>query len=190
MCDSSSHPTNCPSLHLNDISWISVGGLVLAVFLIPSPAQAQNTASSPGAANGCPVQVLRVSARGNFLAGGVNVQIKNASGKTIVGLVFNAALADATEHWKWLHWDFDDSRPIENFGWNKKIRNGLKARLSWPSTYLDFQHGGGGAFVLTSVLFEDGSVWEEARDRASCKAIWYNYHKSGLSRPVELPFRE
>jgi hypothetical protein len=88
---------------------------------------------------------------------GVSVRIKNVSGKRIVGLVFNAALADATEHWKWLRWDFDESRPVGEFGWNKLIKNGEVKKLSWYRADIAFEHGGG-AFVLTSALFEDGSV--------------------------------
>ena len=59
----------------------------------------------------------------------------------------------------------DAGRPIREFGWNKLIKPGEKKKLSWYHADLDFQHGGGGAFVLTSVLFQDGSVWEEANDR-------------------------
>ena len=88
---------------------------------------------------------------------GVSVRIKNVSGKRIVGLVFNAALADATEHWKWLRWDFDQSRPVREFGWNKLIKNGDVKKLSWYRADIDFEHGGG-AFVLTSALSEDGSA--------------------------------
>jgi len=117
------------------------------------------------------------------------VRIKNVSGKRIVGLVFNAALADATEHWKWLHWDFDEGRPVREFGWNKLIKNGEVKKLSWYRADIDFEHGGGGAFVLTSALFDDGSVWEEPGDSASCKYAWYNSHKKSFARPVELPFR-
>jgi len=190
MCDSSSSSENCLCSCASNISWISFSALVLTILLIPSAAQGQQVASGSSAANACPVQVLRVNPSSTLLADGVNVQVKNTSGKTVIGLMFNAALADATEHWKWLHWDFDDSRPIEEFGWNKKIKNGSKSRLSWPSRDLDFEHGGGGALVLTRVLFEDGSVWQEAPDHASCKALWHNYHKKGLTRPVELPFRE
>ena len=57
------------------------------------------------------------------------------------GLVFNAALADATEHWKWLHWDFDPGRPIREFGWNKLIRPGEKKKLSWYYADLDLGRG-------------------------------------------------
>jgi len=149
-----------------------------------SLAQAQSAGSSPGGAANCPVQLL------NFDPSAVNVKIRNTSGKAIVGLVFNAALADATEHWIWLHWDFDPGRPIREFGWNKLIKPGEKKKLSWDSAYLDFQHGGGGAFVLTSVLFQDGSIWEERNDSSSCKYVWYNSHKKAFVRPVQLPFRE
>jgi hypothetical protein len=126
----------------------------------------------------------------HFDPSGVSVRIKNVSGKNIVGLVFNAALADATEHWRWYHWDFDDGRPIREFGWNKMIKDGAAKKLSWYRADIDFEHGGGGAFVLTSVLFEDGSVWEEPNDSASCKYVWYNSHKKSFVRPVALPFRQ
>ncbi len=110
--------------------------------------------------------------------------------KTIVGLVFDVALADAMEHWKWLHWDFDDSRPVREFGWNKSIKSASAKTLSWDRAHLDFEHGGGGAFVLTSVWFEDGSTWGESSDRAFCRYVWYNHHKKAFVRPVELPFRQ
>jgi hypothetical protein len=125
-----------------------------------------------------------------FNPSAVNVRIRNASGKNIVGLVFNTALADATEHWKWLHWNFDDTRPIRDFGWNKLIKEGAAKTLSWDRADIDFEHGGGGAFVLTSVLFEDGSIWEESHDNASCKYVWYNSHKKSFVRPVQLPYRQ
>jgi hypothetical protein len=114
------------------------------------------------------------------------------SGKKIVGLVFNAAISDATEHWKWIHWDFDDSRPLRDFGWNKTIKPGESKRLVWDQgwgAYLDFEHIGGGAFVLTSVLFDNGSRWQEVTDGDSCKRVWYKHQKS-LVRPIELPPRQ
>jgi len=125
-----------------------------------------------------------------FNPSGVSVRIRNTRGKKIVGLVFNAALADATEHWKWYHWGFDETRPIRDFGWNKQIKGGETKSLSWSQADIDFDHGGGGAFVLTSALFEDGSIWEESKDNASCKCVWFNNHKRSFSRPVILPFRE
>jgi hypothetical protein len=125
----------------------------------------------------------------HFNPSGVSVRVKNVSGKNIVGVVFNAALADATEHWILLHYDFDGNRPIREFGWNKLIKDSAAKTLSWKRAEIDFEHGGGGAFVLTSVLFEDGSSWEESKDTASCKYIWLNTHKKTLIRPVQLPFR-
>jgi hypothetical protein len=108
----------------------------------------------------------------------VSVRVKNVSGKNIVGVVFNAALADATEHWIWLHYDFDGNRPIREFGWNKLIKDSAAKTLSWKRADIDFERGGGGAFVLTSVLFEDGSSWEESKDTAS----WGNTFGSTPSR--------
>jgi len=78
-------------------SWIFL--LLLAATGFCPLAQAQNAVSSPAAPASCPVQFL------DFDPSAVNVKIRNVSGKAIAGLVFNAALADATEHWKWLHWD-------------------------------------------------------------------------------------
>jgi hypothetical protein len=125
-----------------------------------------------------------------FNPSGVYVRIKNVSGKNIVGLSFNAAIADATEHWKWLHWEFSDTLPIRDFGWNRRIKVDAAKTLSWDRAYLDFNHGGGGAFVLTSVLFEDGSTWQESSGGASCKYVWHNSHKQSFVRPVILPLRQ
>lgn len=164
--------------------WREVSFCFLALLIFSPFAHAQTPASSSTTPAACPVQFVR------FNPDGVSVRIKNVSGKKIVGLVFNAALADATEHWKWLHWDFDEARSIREFGWNKLIKEGATKTLSWYRADIDFEHGGGGAFVLTSVLFEDGSIWEESKDSASCKYVWYNSHKKAFVRPVQLPFRE
>jgi hypothetical protein len=171
-----------PSSGLVKSTWVSSFALLALVFC--PLMHAQGTVSGPAAPAACPVQFVR------FNPGGVSVRIKNVSGKKIVGLVFNAALADATENWKWYHWGFDETRPIRVFGWNKLLKDGASKTLSWYREDLDFEHGGGGAFVLTSALFEDGSVWKEPRDSASCKYVWYNSHKKSFVRPVELPFRE
>ena len=158
-----------------------IASWVVILFFVLSPrAFAQSAAPTLSI---CPVQFL------HFDPDGVSTRIRNVSGKQIVSLVFNAAVADATEHWKWLHWNFDDARPIQNFGWNKPIKVGETKKLSWDRVDLDFEHGGGGAFVLTSVLFEDGSSWEEANDRASCKYVWFHNHKKFFAKPVQLPFR-
>jgi hypothetical protein len=158
-------------------------GLVMCVLVAAPRATAQSPVTDPAGSASCPVQLVK------FNPAGVSVRIKNVSNKAIVGLVFNAAIADAAEHWKWLHWYFDDGRPVQEFGWNKTIKAGAAKSLSWYRYHLDFEHGGGGAFVLTSVLFEDGSSWEETGDGASCKYVWYDNHKKFFAKPVQLPFR-
>jgi hypothetical protein len=120
----------------------------------------------------------------------VNVRVKNVSGKTIVGLSFYAALSDATEHWKWFHWNFDEDRPLQEFGWNKLLKPDAAKTLSWNRALLDFEHSGGTAFVLTSVLFQDGSRWEEPADGASCKVIWHKGRHRVFTTPIQLPPRE
>jgi hypothetical protein len=154
------------------------------IFVLAPLAHAQNSTPSAPAPVACPIEFV------HFDPSGVSVRIRNVSGKKIVGLTFDAALADATEHWKWYHWYFDDSRPIREFGWNKTINEGAVKTLSWHSADIDFEHGGGGAFVLTSALFEDGSMWEEPAVGASCKYVWYNSHKKSFVRPVQLPLRQ
>lgn len=172
------------SRRFNDISWSRTSCFVLAALVMSPLARAQSTASSSPAPAACPVEFV------HFNPSGVSVRIKNVSGKKIVGLVFNAALADATENWKWYHWNFDDTRPIREFGWNKLIKDGASKTLSWYREDIDFEHGGGGAFVLTGALFEDGSIWQEPGDSSSCKYVWYNSHKKSFVRPVQLPFRQ
>jgi hypothetical protein len=153
--------------------------LFVAAFLFPAISQSQ-TPQSPtsesqssqasAGSSACPIEIL------SFNAGGVSVRIRNTTDKKIVGLVFNAAIADATEHWKWVHWDFDDSRPLRNFGWNKEIKARATKRLTWDwGTYLDFEY--------------IGSRWEEQSDATSCKCLWYK-HKRSAFRPIELPPRE
>jgi hypothetical protein len=158
-------------------------GLLVIFSLVCPPTKAQALAGGTSTSTSCPVQFL------HFDPNGVSVKVRNVSDKMIVGLVFNAALADATEHWRWLHWNLDDARPVEDFGWNKQIKVGDIKNLSWDRRGLNFEHGGGGAFVVTSVLFADGSRWEETGDSASCKYVWYNDHKKFFAKPVYLPFR-
>jgi hypothetical protein len=177
------------SQRFNLVRWILFSCFTLFV-LVPCPAARaqnaapQNAAQQSAAAASCPVEFV------HFDPSGVSVRVRNVSGKKIVGLTFNAALADATEHWKWYHWNFDDSRPIREFGWNKLIKENSAKTLSWYREDIDFEHGGGGAFVLTSALFDDGSIWEAPASSASCKYVWYNNHKKSFVRPVELPFRQ
>ena len=125
----------------------------------------------------------------HFNPSGVSIRITNTSGKIIVGMTYEVALADATEHWQWLHWDYDNTRRLREFNWNKQIKPAATKTLSWDYSNLDFTHGGGGDFVLTSVLFQDGSSWEEAPDRATCGTLWLENHKKSFFRPVMLPNR-
>jgi hypothetical protein len=158
-----------------------ISSLLVIAFVFPALPYSQS--SQTGSASPCPVEFVYCD------ASGVSVRVRNTSGKPIVGLVFNAAIADATEHWKWVHWDFDDSRPLRDFGWNRAIKPTATKRLTWGwGTSLDFEHIGGGAFVLTSVLFEYGSRWEDSDAGGSCKSVGTK-HKKTTVRPVDLPPR-
>jgi hypothetical protein len=161
------------------MKWTWVSRLSFVVFVVPLPVLSQTTV----APSSCPLEFV------NFNTSGVSVRVKNISGKEIVGLSFYAALSDATEHWKWLHWNLDDTKPLREFGWNKSLKPDATKTLSWDRADLDFEHNGGGAFVLTSVLFGDGSAWEEPAHSASCKIVWLNNHKKAFVKPVELPLR-
>ena len=154
---------------------VSTFSLALLAFSLPLSAQ-QNSPS-------CPVTYLKLN------PDAFSTRIHNDSGKTIVGLTFYAALADATEHWKWVHWDLDNSRDLREFGWNKQIKPGESKSLSWDRANLDFEHGGGGALVLASVLYEDGTSWDQGPAQDDCKAVWYNNHKKSFTRPIDLPLR-
>lgn len=169
-------------------TWLlQVGVVLLAVPLLAQPqSQPQTLIQAPpiAAQPDCPVEIQHLS------PGAVSVKIKNVSGKLIVGIIFNAALADVTERWKWLHWDWDQDRSLRDFSWNRQIKQDAIKTLTWPSANLDFQHGGGGAFVLTSVLFDDGSGWDASATNSTCKILWYNNHKKSFLRPVRLPRRE
>lgn len=149
--------------------------LALALLFSTSLAAAQKAPVN------CPVSFV------SFNPSGVSVHIHNTSGKEIVGLSFYAALADATEHWKWYHWNFDENRPLREFGWNKEIKPNATKGLSWSFSDINSEHGSGGAFVLTSVLFADGTSWEDRPDATSCMVTWLNSHKKAFTRPIELP---
>jgi hypothetical protein len=151
---------------------------ILAATLLSLPAVAQSTPPAT-----CPINFLVID------PSAISTRIQNTSGKTIVGLTFYAALADATEHWTWVHYDFDQTRPLMQLGWNKSISPMAKKSLSWDRQGLDFEHGGGGAIVLTSALFSDGTSWDDPPDHATCKAVWFNSHKKSFVKPIELPVR-
>jgi hypothetical protein len=163
-------------------SWVL--SFIIAVFVLSPGAGAQTATSNASPATGCPVELR------DLHGDSVRIKLKNTSGKKIVGLVFNVALSDATERWMWLHWDYDPGRRLREFGWTKPIKDGETKKLNWDWTRLEHEHGGGFALVLTSILFEDGSSWEDDVNSATCMQIWYNNHKKGFTRPVELPRRE
>jgi hypothetical protein len=157
---------------------------MMVLFALSLGASAQNPSSAAAPATACPVEFRDIHV--DLL----RVRVRNTSGKKIVGMVFNVALSDATERWKWLHWLYDPSRPLQEFGWTKPIKEGEEKKLSWDRVDLEHEHGGGVLLALTSVLFADGSTWEEGIDSVTCKAIWYNDHKKGFTKPVQLPRRE
>jgi hypothetical protein len=163
------------------MKWSGISRVAIAAIFVSLPSFAQDTSSINGP--NCPIVLLRIN------PAAVSVHVKNASGKVIVGLVFKVALSDATEHWKWLHWDFDDGKPLREFGWNKRITANSSKTLTWPAANLDFEHVGGGAFVLTSVLYEDSSDWNATVDNSDCKILWLK-HKKSFTRDVRLPPRE
>jgi hypothetical protein len=79
---------------------------------------------------------------------------------------------------------------LREFGWNRLIREGESKKLSWDFVDLEHEHGGGVVLVLSSILFADGSTWDEDADTITCKAIWFNNHKKGFTKPVLLPRRQ
>ena len=166
------------------MKWTWIVRLTILVLFPLFLTQAQMSPPNPSVPAACPIQFLSLN------PSVISVRVQNISGKQIVGLVFNVALADATEHWKWLHWDFDSSRDLHDFSWNKTLKPGASKSLTRYRSDPDFEHGGGGAFVLTRVLFDDGSGWEASAGNTSCKYLWYNSHKKVFLRPVDLPPRD
>ena len=107
--------------------WIAAVLIVVPAFPIFAGGQNSSPAAVPLAC-GVELSDLHVSARRYHP---LSIQIKNMSGKRIVGLVFNAALSDATERWKWLHWNYDLTRPLQDIGWNKPVKERESKTLSW-----------------------------------------------------------
>ncbi len=97
------------------LSWIIRS--IIAVFVLALVVGAQTRTPGP-APPACPVELTQLH------ASGLSIHLRNTSGKPIVGLVFNVAFSDATERWKWLHWNYDVTRPLQEFGWNKRIKDG------------------------------------------------------------------
>jgi hypothetical protein len=148
--------TNLPPGDLQmKCSWMI---LFCAIAAISGNSRAQTPAPEIPAASACPILL------GNLHVNTLSIRIRNTSGKKIVGLVFNSAMADAAEHWIWLRGTFAFSARLREFGWNKPIREGESKNLSWPLVNLEHEHSGGVALVLTSILFADGSAWDEDLD--------------------------
>jgi len=97
MDDSQPRTNNTQPKGCKGITRSLVSRFVLAALVFSPLAHAQSTPSSATAPAACPIQII------SFNPSDVTAHIRNTSGKKIVGLVFNIALADATEHGKWLH---------------------------------------------------------------------------------------
>jgi len=157
--------------------------LVIVLFSLSLPVIAQMNVMP----SSCPVGISKFNPSGS---NGFTVRLENLKAKKIVGMAFNVALSDATENWRWFHYDDDPTRPLVGFNWNEEIEPRAVKTLTWGSGGGNFGHGGAAAFVLTSVLFEDGSSWNELPNRASCQALWYDYPKKGQTKAVVLPIRQ
>jgi hypothetical protein len=162
------------------VNWQFAARSVLAFVFFAPLAQAQAVSQTPPDPSVCPVQFQ------NFDPGDTSIRVKNISGKKIVGLVFNAALSDATEHWIWIHWNLDQNRSLRDFSWNREMKPDDSKRITW-NVYLAFDHVGGAAMVLSSALFADGTRWEASSDVAACSVLWHNHHKKGFLRAPDFP---
>jgi N-acetylneuraminic acid mutarotase len=129
----------------------------------------------------CPVQAV------HFNPSGLSVRVENTSGKKIVGMTWFAAIADATEHWNWIYWNLPGPLRLREFNWNKEVKSSAKKTLDWSYADLDFQHASGGAFILGSVLFSDGTRWEGIPADHVCQVLWLESNKKAFARPEELP---
>lgn len=161
-------------------SWVIPTVAVLALSL-RAGAQTEAPAAAPAAA--CPVELT------DLRADTVRITVKNTSGKKITGMMFNVAISDATENWRWLHWYYDDSLPLREFGSTHSVDAGESKKLNWDRLDLEREFRGGVAMVLIGILFADGSSWQDDSDSGACKGLWHNHHKSGFSKPVDLPPR-
>lgn len=177
------------------MKWTSVSRFAVIALLFPLFAHSQSTPAKPAAMPTCPVEFLQVNPKG------VNIHVKNVTGKKIVGLQFYAAVANATETWRWVQWgpldawtgnrhalaDLSSKEKRRSFNWNRTVEAGATKKLSWDNVDLYWDRSGGGVFVLNSVLFEDGSTWDEVPFASTCKIAWVNNHKKAFVRPIELP---
>jgi hypothetical protein len=82
------------------LAWISSSSMGSVFVVYPghsrrfSPCPCPERDPSAAAPAACPIEFV------HFRPSEVSVRVRNVSGKKIVGLTFNAALADATEHCK------------------------------------------------------------------------------------------
>ena len=151
------------------------------VAFFPAAFLASQAGRSQAPAGSCPVQSV------HFDPSGLSVRVQNTSGKTIVGMTWYAAIADATEHWNWIYWNVPGPLRIREFNWNKEVKPAAKKTLSWYYTDLNFQHAGGGAFILGSALFSDGTRWEGNPADHVCQVLWLNNNKKSFTRAEDLP---
>ena len=149
------------------------------LFLVTPLATMEGQLQPPGSP--CPIQAI------HFNPSGLSVRVENTSGKTIVGMSWFAAIADATEHWNWIYWNLPGPLRLREFNWNKEVKPSAKKTLDWSYADLDFKHASGGAFVLGSVLFSDGTRWEELPADHVCQVLWLESNKKAFARPEELP---
>src|SRR5689334_1649358 len=115
------------------MNWTRFGSSFVLMFALSPLCHAQAAPDAPGQ---CPATFVKISPNTS------TIRVKNISGKIIVGLVFHVAISDATEHWKWLHWDYDVNKPLREFGWNKPIKPNEVKKLDWDGD-LTSEHGAG-----------------------------------------------
>lgn len=138
---------------------------LIALFLVTHAACVEGHSQVPGIP--CPVQAV------HFNPGGLSVRVENTSGKTIVGMTWFAAIADATEHWNWIYWNLPGPLRLREFNWNKEVKPSAKKTLEW--------------FVPGSVLFNDGTRWEGTPADHACQVLWLERNKKAFARPEDLP---
>lgn len=173
--------------------YVSVFGLGILAFLLQLPIHSQTTVPSAS----CPVTFVKIGRPDYSNRWNISTRVRNTSGKKIVGIIFNAAVADATERWVWI----PEGNRIAEFDWNRELNPDQSKTLSWylisnynETLYFNqlyyHEHSSGGSVVLTRVLFADGSSWEDLPNRESCMGLWYNPHKKTFVKPVQLPPRQ
>jgi len=172
---------------------VSVSCLAILAFFLPLTIHSQTSAPS----SSCPVTFVSVGRPDFWNRWNISTRVRNTSGKKIVGIVFNAAVADATERWVWI----PQGNRIAEFDWNRVLNAGQSKSLSWylisnfdETLYFNQpyyqEHSSGGSVVLARVLFADGSSWEDPSNREPCMGLWYNPHKKSFVKPIALPPRQ